>query len=57
MVADGVVNNDEINITPISTVQLPLKVETLEHNVFLTLIDGKDTHSSTAEILKKHIHS
>ncbi|MEM5833493.1 MAG: hypothetical protein QXF04_03040 [Candidatus Aenigmatarchaeota archaeon] len=41
LVVDGRVNVDEINVTPVSVKQLPLRVETFEHDVFPTLIGEK----------------
>ncbi|MEM1831898.1 MAG: hypothetical protein QXJ97_10260 [Desulfurococcaceae archaeon] len=41
LVFDGRVNVDEINVTPVNAKQLPLKVETFEHDVFPTLISEK----------------
>jgi len=41
LVVDGRVNVDEINVTPVNVKQLPLRVETSEHDVFPTLISEK----------------
>lgn len=41
LVVDGRVNIDEISFTPVSAIQLPLKVEAFVHDVFPTLIGEK----------------